>query len=167
MYCEKKLERGECLDILSGRKRGSVMFDGPVTFPAIHEIGSWRDTPWMSLTPNEIFTLRIGTKFAKGHVIVAGLGLGHQLIEVLLRKQVTKVTLVEKSQGLVHFVLPEIQRVLCDKLESKLDVVVGNAYELIPKMSGDVALIDIFGGYGGNTFPRCAGITKVWCWGAA
>lgn len=177
LYCEKELARGECLEILRGRQRGTVMFDGSVSFPAIHELGHWRNTPWMSLTPNEIFTLRIGTKFAKGHVVVAGLGLGHQLIEVLLRKQVTKVTLVEKSQGLVDFVLSKIIKILSESFQAfelsasnklkNLDIAIGNAQDLVPKIQADVALVDIFSGYGGNTFTRCQEIKKVWCWGGA
>jgi hypothetical protein len=34
-------------------------------------------------------------------------------------------------------------------------------------MTADVALIDIFPHYGGNEFPRCPSIKRVWCWGAS
>ena len=40
---------------------------------------------------------------------------------------------------------------------------VAKIVELLP----DVALVDIFPGYGGNSFPRCPNIGRVWCWGSA
>ncbi len=87
------------------------MWDGPVSIPALHERLSynkdhWDQVPWMSLTPMEMMTMRHGTKRARGRVIVAGLGLGHQLIEVSKRKQVKEIVLVEKSQELVDWILP-------------------------------------------------------------
>lgn len=161
-YCEKILPRGYMISTVSGRREGSVMFDTDVVIPALHEVGHRDTNPWMSLTPMEIITLRGGTRLAKGHVVVAGLGLGHQLIEVSLRKQVKKLTLVERSDALVKFIMPRVEKFLGCPVE----VVVGNAYDLIPKMKADVALVDIFAGYGGNEFCKCPNIGRVWCWGS-
>jgi hypothetical protein len=165
IYCESFVPRGHALGTLYGARRGSVMWDGNVVIPTLHEIRERREShnPWMSLTPMEFMTLRGGTRLAKGHVIVAGLGLGHQLIEVSQRKQVKRLTLVERSDSLVKFILPRVEPFLGCPVE----VVIGDARKLIPEMSADVALVDIFPGYGGNSFPRCPNIGRVWCWGSA
>lgn len=184
-YQEKRLQRGGMLRTVNGRKRGDVMWDGPVLVPALHERCSynesrWEEDPWMSLTPMEMMTLRPGTKRAKGRVIIAGLGLGHQLIEVSKRKQVKEIILVEQSQELVDWVLPRIEPHLDRGLT---DVVVGDAYKVLQKMKADIALIDIFKSYGHNDFMRwvpdgnargnreepvpCPGIKRIWCWGSA
>lgn len=166
-YCEKHVPRGVTLQTIYGTTTGDVMFDAPVVVPALHELntftGRYEHLPWMSLTPMEMMTLRGGTRRAKGRVIVAGLGLGHQLIEVSKRRQVKKLTLVERSQELVDWLMPKIKPHLAQPVE----VVVGDAYKVLPELSADVALVDIFRDYGGNEFrPRCPGIPVIWCWGA-
>ncbi len=167
-YCEKRLSAFTELSTAYGRQRGTVVFDGPVLIPALHRkitygnSSEWERSPWMSTTPMELLTLRPGVRFAKGRTIVAGLGLGHQLIEVSRRKQVKELVLVEISQQLVDWILPAIK----PHLECEVEVVVGNAFKLIPEMTADAALIDIFFSYGGNVFPRCPNINKVWCWGS-
>lgn len=174
-YVEKVLPMGTILETAYGNKRGTVMFDGAVVLPALHErdehsLGGWSREVWMSLTPMETMSLRPGTRRAKGSVIVAGLGLGHQLIEVSKRKQVTRLTLVERSRELIDWLLPRVRPYLARELD---EVVVDDAYEALPKMSADVALVDIFKGYGGNAYARdrlrtqCKGIKFVWAWGAS
>jgi hypothetical protein len=169
VYCEKVVPAATPLKTAYGRERGDVIFDKPVLIPALHamqyyrgEEDGWDHNPWMSTTPMEILTLRCGTRFAKGHTVIAGLGLGHQLIECSHRKQVKKLTLVEISQGLIDWLMPAIK----PHLGCEVDVVVGDARKLIPDMTADAALIDIFKGYGGNEFPHCPNIPKVWCWGS-
>jgi hypothetical protein len=171
-YREVELPAGKMLSTAYGEKRGDFLFDGPVVIPALHEKqgdGTWSTRPWMSITPMEILTLRSGTRHAKGSVIVAGLGLGHQLIEVSKRPQVKKLVLIERSRDLVDWLLPRIRPHLGRALD---DVVVEDAYEALPKMSADVALIDIFPSYGGNDFRveglrrACRRIEYIWGWGA-
>lgn len=173
-YCEKRLPRGEMLQTVYGDKTGDVLFDGPVIIPALHEkdmfrTSEWNTEPWMSTTPMEIITLRGGTRLAKGTTIVAGLGLGHQLIEVSKRKQVKKLILVEKSQELIDWLYPRIE----PHLGQKVKVVVGDAYKELPKMKADVCLLDIFARYGFNNRERdklreqCKNIGFIWAWGAS
>jgi len=169
VYCVKRLKAGEKLATLYSNQQGTVMFDGPVLVPCLHEKhgyheNRWSKSPWMSLTPMEFVTLRAGIRFAKKHTVVAGLGLGHQLIEVSLKKTVKQITLVEKSQELVDWLLPRIREFMGNV---PMDVVVDDARKVVPKMTADVALIDIFRGYGGNTFSDCPNIPRVWCWGSA
>ena len=87
VYYKKTIPRGATLTTMNGSKRGDVMFDANITIPALHEQirdgHEWREAPWMSLTPMECMTQRPGIRFAKGHTIVAGLGLGWALIEIM------------------------------------------------------------------------------------
>lgn len=152
LYMNRILPRGYALKTYNGRSQGSVIFDGPVIIPALYESWSaakgeygWKEDPWMSLTPMELLSLRNGTRLAKGITIVAGLGLGHQLIEVSKRRQVKRLILVEGSRSLVEFVLPAVQAQMARPLD---EIHIGNAYEIVPHLAADVALIDIFPRYG-------------------
>lgn len=178
LYCEKLLPKHGKLALLQGSRRGNVVFDDVVRIPSLHERqGSyWRADPWMSLTPSEIITQRPGYRLARGHVVVAGLGMGWALVDVLRKRSVTRVTLVEISQELVDWVLPMVPNV--QAYEHKLKVIVGNAKDVLADFAADVALIDIFPDYGSNDFyvnggdgkrfsGRPKNIGTVWCWGSA
>jgi hypothetical protein len=182
MFCKKVLQRGQTLGTLQGSKQGDVMFDADIAIPALHEKtggGDWRENPWMSITPMELMTQRPGIRFAKGHVVIAGLGLGWMLVEVLKKKSVKKVTLVERSQELVDWIMPAIAPMIRN-LGKDMDTVVEDAYVAVPKLTADVALIDIFPNYGSNDFlddlylrdpkhrpahQQCPNIGRVWSWG--
>ncbi len=176
-YCVRLQRRGRPLLTWWGDQVGTVVFDGDVIIPALYEARPdplpgeprWNPAPWMSLTPAELMTLRPGTRLAKGHTVIAGLGLGHQLIEVSKRLQVKRITIVELDQELVDWILPVIR----PHVRKRLDVVVGDAYQAIPQLKADVALIDIFPGYG-DGFRRVAelqraspAIKKFWGWGTS
>jgi len=199
-YAKKILPAFGLLDTMSGNRKGKVFFDEPVMIPMLFErkliqgpatYGSFPEMPWMSLTPMELMSLRPGVKMAKGHTIIAGLGLGHQLIEVSHKPTVTAITLVEYSGELVSWLLPRIQAHMDPRVP--LRVLIGDAYKIVPQLTADVALIDIFPRYGGNrerwldrtteilkgggwVYRRgrdvrartqsCPGIKKVWIWGA-
>lgn len=175
-YCVRLQRRGKPLLTWWANQVGTVVFDGDVIIPALYQAPDdpddprpWNDAPWMSLTPAELMTLRPGTRMAKGHTIIAGLGLGHQLIEVAKRLPVKRVTVVELDRELADWIMPVIE----PHVRKKVDVVIGDAYEVIPKLEGDVALIDIFPGYGDGfrrveelrrASPR---IKKFWGWGTS
>ncbi len=171
-YTHLVLPKGKSLVIVLGTRRGTVVFDGDITFPALFECsgpnGSVAQQPWMSLTPMELYTLAPGIRFAKGHVVIAGLGLGYQLLEVAKKPNVTRITLVERSQELVDWILPRIQAQMPNK---PFEVIVGNAYDVVEGLTADVALIDIYRQYRGNAFPlpkaSKARIPKVWVWGGS
>lgn len=177
-YVEKIFPRCFELSTIVGNRRGVVYFDGDVKIPVLHERDDsgygrkWTASPWMSLTPMEIFSLRGGTDRARGTTVVVGLGLGHQLIEVSKKRNVQKIILIEKSQELVDWLLPIVQTYMGHARHS-MQVVVGNAYKEMPKLTADVALVDIFPGYGGNGPERdqlrrdCPNIKYVWAWGTS
>lgn len=169
MYVHKVLPKGGVLETYQGSRRGHVWFDGEVIIPALFHRsdpqGNWSSSPFMSLTPMETLSLAPGTRLAKGHTVIAGLGMGHQLIEVSKKKSVKKITLVEKSEGLIAMVWDALRPHL-GKVD--LDIIVGDAYDVLPKLKADVALVDIFPYYGGNRFRRkTPSIPKVWCWGSS
>jgi len=167
-YYERTLPKGSELFTAKGRYQGNVLFDSKVRIPALFERDFrqedkvvWRDSPWMSYTPMEYITLRCGTRYAKGTVVVAGLGMGYQLEKVAARSKVKKIVLVEQSEELAEWIMPQLELNGHD-----VEVVIGDAKKLIPEMEADAALIDIYRGYGGNEFPRCPNINKVWVWGS-
>lgn len=176
-YCVRLHRAGHTLLSWWGNQVGTVLFDTDVIIPALYQergpdepgTGRWTETPWMSLTPAELMTLRPGTRLAKGRTIVAGLGLGHQLIEVSRRPTVKRVILVELDQELVDWIMPQI----LPHMRKRPEIHVGDAYEIIPTLRADVALIDIFPGYG-DGFRRVAELSqaspkvkKFWGWGTS
>jgi spermidine synthase len=85
------------------------------------------------------------------------------------RLPVKRVVVVELDQELVDWILPVIQ----PHVRKPLEVIVGDAYEIVPKLKADVALIDIFPGYG-DGYRRVAelakkspGIKTFWGWGTS
>ncbi len=176
-YCVRLQRRGKPLLTWWGSQVGTVIFDTDVIIPALYERrgpddpgeGQWQEAPWMSLTPAELMTLRPGTRLAKGRTLIAGLGLGHQLIVVTKRLQVKRILLVELNQELVDWILP----VVVEHVRKPVDVHVGDAYEIIPKLKADVALIDIFPGYGDGfkrveeLAARSPAIKRFWGWGTS
>lgn len=169
-YVENLLPRNEPLDIYDDcPPRRFVSFDAPVALPALYQrstSGSWLSDPWMSISPAEQWSLAAGVRRAEGHTIVAGLGLGWQLLQVLRKPTVSKVTLVEHSQGLVDWLLPHVLQLATEAQRAKLKHVrVVDAYKSIPRMKADVALIDIYPYWTENRFQPCSRIKKVWVWG--
>jgi len=175
-YCVRLHRAGTPLLTWWGAEVGTVIFDSDVIIPALYQArdeddgeSPWNDAPWMSLTPAEIMTLRPGTRQARGKVIIAGLGLGHQLIEVSKRLQVKRIVVVEIDAELVDWILPVIR----PHVRKPLEVVIGDAFEVIPTLTGDVALIDTFPGYGDGfrvvdgLARRSPGIKKFWGWGTS
>src|SRR5262249_30187656 len=116
-YCVRLHRKGQPMHTWWGAEVGTVIFDEDVIIPALYQAKDpdepgtrrWNFHPWMSLTPGEILTLRPGTRLAKGKVVIAGLGLGHQLIEVSKRLQVKRIVIVELDRELVDWILPAIQ----------------------------------------------------------
>lgn len=173
-YINSKLSKGNVLRTWYGSKLGTVMFNDDIVTPVLFEKDRWsshqyRTEPWMGVTPAEIISLRGGIRIAKGRVVIAGLGLGYQLIEVSKKKQVNEIVLIEISQELVDWLLP----VISPLIHKPLEVMVGDAEKIIPTLTADVALIDIFDSYGNNKYEvdriryESKKIPKVWGWGTA
>jgi hypothetical protein len=151
--------------------KGWVQFDRDVTIDTLLEKGK---TIWMSLTPAETMSLWPGVKRAKGHVIMTGLGLGFQLYQVAQRiDKVKRITVIEKEQEICDAIMPRLQTHLAkhNGASIPIEVIVGDVNKELLKLSGDVALLDHFEGFGGNSYDMdrlkdvCPGIKSWWCWG--
>lgn len=64
----------------------------------------------MTDTPHEIRTNLDIINNARGHVLIAGLGLGMVLVPLLLKQKVKSVTVIEKSPGVIKLVKPRIEK---------------------------------------------------------
>jgi len=72
-------------------------FDSSFSYPAVIE----KDTIWMSIIPHEIETMREPISKAKGHVLVLGLGLGYYIFNILSKKEVISVDVVELDKRII------------------------------------------------------------------
>ena len=59
------------------------------------------DWVWMSLSPVEIESLAPHVAHIRGHVVIAGLGMGLALYNALLRPAVRRVTVVERDADVI------------------------------------------------------------------
>lgn len=66
------------------------------------------DRLWMSITPNEINTMKEPINHAFGHVTTLGLGLGYFAYMVSLKDEVTKVDIVEIDENVIRLFLKYI-----------------------------------------------------------
>ncbi len=175
LYDESMIDPGYALPLINGSVRSHWLFNAPAPITRLWEFterdGDWR--LWMSYTPFEIASQRPGLRLAKGHCVVAGLGMGWLLARVAQKKSVTKVTLVEKNADLVNWLLPQIRARHLQGVEHKLEVVIGDANLVVMNMTADVALWDIWEGIGAvdardeqRMSEMCFGIKKTWFWGA-
>jgi spermidine synthase len=80
----------------------------------------------MSDTPMEHRTNVEVVDRAHGYVFIAGLGIGMILIPILQKPEVTKVTVVEKSQDVIDLVGPNFTN-------PKLEIVCADVYNYIPQ----------------------------------
>ena len=57
---------------------------------------------WMCITPNEINTMKPHLENAKGNVVTFGLGLGYFAFMASNKKEVKKVTIIERDQDIIN-----------------------------------------------------------------
>lgn len=128
---------------------------------------------WMSLTPMEIESQEIGCRFAAGHTLVHGLGMGWAAANAAINPAVTRVTVVEFD--------PEVIQVVSDmgvfaqlppEAGAKVTVVRGDAHAHVPPQPVDTLMADIWRPI--NTKDRDAevrrmrancGASRVYYWG--
>ena len=72
-------------------------FKDKFPFIALNE----NNVTWMSITPNEINTMKNGINAAEGDVLVYGLGLGYYAYMVSIKEKVKSVTIIEKDQNII------------------------------------------------------------------
>jgi hypothetical protein len=134
------------LQIYRGKQHGMAYFTEVVNIPVLaNNIMS----PLMSLTPNEVITLRGSVRRAKNNVAIAGLGLGLAARKVLERKQVKHLTVYEKDQNIIDF-FGESLRI---DFKGRITIECANAYE-VNWAPFDISLWDIWSGWGDASDDR-------------
>ena len=90
-------------------------FDVEFPFPAILENG----IEWMTITPNEVETMREPIAKCRGRVLTLGLGLGYFAFHASEKPEVERVVVVERSRDVIEifktYLLPQFPN--ADKIE--------------------------------------------------
>lgn len=100
---------------------------------------------WMSVTPLELESQRIGIEQAHGHVAIFGLGMGWAAAATALRNDVTSVTVVEFDPEVIalHREL-DVFGQLPPRAQAKLRIEQGDAYSWRPDRPVDLLMPDIW-----------------------
>lgn len=105
-------------------------FSEGFTYPAVEEAGRI----WMTVTPNEIETMRAPIARCRGRVLALGLGLGYFAFMASVRPEVTRVDVVERSPAVValfrQHILPQFPQ------GGKVRIVEGDAFEYLENRAG-------------------------------
>jgi len=116
-------------------------FNKTFSYPAVFENGRL----WMSVTPNEINTMKEPIENANGKVLTFGLGLGYFAYMCSLKERVASVTIIEKDEKVIElfkkFILPKFEH------KEKIRIVKNDAYEFLKNMEDgefDFSFVDIY-----------------------
>lgn len=101
------------------------------------------DLEWMSITPNEINTMKEPINNAKGKVVTFGLGLGYYAYMVSLKENVESVTIIEKDKNVIklfnEYILPQFE------YKDKIKIINIDAFDYINKVNEyDYLFIDLW-----------------------
>ncbi len=112
-------------------------------FPNILENG----TVWMSITPNEIYTMKKPISEASGKVLTLGCGMGYFAYMAALKDDVESVTIVEREQDVIdlftNFILPQFS------CKNKINIVHADAFDYMEELADgeyDYCFADIWRG---------------------
>lgn len=127
----KPFEGFVCNDIIpteEGRQIPQIgFFETEFGFPAVLENGRL----WMSITPNEIETMKEPVDRGFGKVLTYGLGLGYYAYMASQKNNVESITIVENNQDVIDlfnsYLLPQFQNA------QKIKVIKADAFEYAEK----------------------------------
>ena len=134
-------------------------FPEDYSFPALWENGRL----WMTVTPNEVNTIRPAAEQSHGQVLCLGLGLGYYAFHALRNPAVSRLTVVERDAGLIglfrRLILPHMP------YPDKLTLVCGDGFEAVRKMQAgeyDTVFADLWhdAGDGLPMYERLRGMEK-------
>lgn len=111
---------------------------------------------WVLMMSDTPYEIRSGNGFiwaANGHVLILGLGLGATTIPVLEKKEVTKVTVIERNIDVIELVAPHLKNVPGG---NKLDIVWADAFEWKPPkaLKFDTIWMDIWPSISEDNLPE-------------
>ncbi len=117
-------------------------FEETFCYPVVLENGR----EWMTVTPNEIATMRAPVSAAHGRVLTYGLGLGYYAFMAARKPEVTQVTVVERDPAVIRlyreYVAP--QNPYADKISIVEDDAFRYAEERMAVGEYDVVFADIW-----------------------
>lgn len=116
-------------------------FETEFNYPVVSQNGR----VWMSVTPNEINTMRRPIKNACGNVLTFGLGLGYFAYMCSLKNDVKSVTIVETDKTVIDlftkYILPQFEN------KKKIKIINQDAYKFLKTMDDntfDYVFVDIY-----------------------
>ena len=117
-------------------------FEEKFEFPAVYENGR----EWMTVTPNEIETMKEPIAEAHGRVITLGLGLGYFTHQVSEKENVSSVTVIERDKNIIslfkEFILPQFEN------RGKITIIEADAFEYLensdPEKNFDFMFADLW-----------------------
>ena len=102
-------------------------FNKTFKYPAIYQ-ESIKST-WMSISPNEVFTMKKPIYNAKGKVLTLGCGMGYFAYMASLKKEVESITIIELEQDVIDlfesYILPQFEN------RDKIKIIKGDAIEYL------------------------------------
>ena len=104
---------------------------------------NYKGVTWMSITPNEIETMKSAISKVSGNVLVFGLGLGYFAFMAANKEEVHKVTVIEKDHKIINlfnkYLLPQFPNA------KKITVIRDDALNYLNKnLAYDYAFIDLW-----------------------
>ncbi len=118
-------------------------FDKSFVFPSITEKGD----AWMSVTPNEVMTMKNQIAEAHGRVLTLGLGMGYYTYMASLKDDVESVTVIEREQSVIDlfdtYILPQFEH------KEKIHIIKADAVEYMKNLTDgeyDYCFADIWQG---------------------
>ena len=110
-------------------------------YPAVLENGR----EWMTITPNEIETMKQPLEIVKGNVVTFGLGLGYFAYMASIKEEIKKITIIEKDKNAIELfkkiILPQIDT------KDKIEILECDAFEYLNKIIDgeyDYVFVDIW-----------------------
>jgi len=158
------------LETFQGSKRGEVCFTDTVYVPVLIRVQRSPKVV-MSATPMEIMSMRYGIKRSTGNTIVGGMGIGWLAKNVLRRKKVKHVTVVDIDEGVLNY----WGKYLRDEFGDKVTLVHADIYDYLNEKQPefDRLLMDIWDSNSNWEFDRKFREVrnqhesiKLWWWGS-
>lgn len=105
-------------------------FSESFSFPKICE----RGVEWMTITPNEINTMKKPIDKAQGKVLCLGLGLGYFAYMCSLKREVSEIVVIERNSSLIslfnEYILPQFP------YKDKIKIIEDDAFSYLEKAKG-------------------------------
>lgn len=177
-YCRKPFPRGSGLQLVVSENMwmddGRLFFTDDVVVPTLEykrpDFEKWH--VWMSLTPSELASQNSGIRAATKDVVLVGLGMGWLFKQIVKKKTVKSVVVIEKDKNLLDWFGTK----LCESEEKVVDIICDDFFNKDSDWphrfeKGTRFILDIWPGFGDAAWDhrleqlRSTG-WKGWAWGS-